>query len=340
MDKNYYTILGVNKNSTPDEIKKAYRNAVKEHHPDKGGDEEKFKEVSEAYEVLSDPSKKQQFDTYGSTSKRQQSHGFDMNDIFSQFGDIFGNGGRQQQRVRKGSDLRMKVPLTLEEVITGTTKKVKYKRHDTCIPCQGKGGSDFKTCNSCNGAGSRTFTQSTPFGHVQQTSVCTTCNGDGKIVSNRCRSCNGDGTSIKEESVDVNIPAGVDNGMQLNMSGYGNYIKNGVHGDLFILIELLKHNKFVRDGSDLYTDEWISIYDAILGTKLNVPTIQGDFNINIEPGCESGKVFTSRGKGVPSIDNYGRNHGSGNLYVKVNVKIPKNLSNEEMEVFRKLKDSK
>lgn len=333
MSKNYYEILGVDKNATPDEIKKAYRKKANETHPDKtGGSDEKFKDVSEAYENLSDPQKKQMHDMGG--SRRHQSHGFDMNDIFSQFGDIFGGG---RPRTKKGGDLRVQMHVTLEEVITGVTKKIKYSRQIPCIPCNGKGGTDSKTCNGCNGSGQRVVLQQTPFGHVQQATVCNGCNGSGKTIINKCNTCSGNGTVNKEESLDVVIPAGVDSGMQLNMKGQGNCIRDGIPGDLFILIEQIKHNRFIRDGIDLYTDEWISISDAVLGTKLNIHTMMGDINLNITPGCESGKVFTSNGKGVPNLGSNGRIHGSGNLYIKVNVKIPKNITDEEKEIFKNLK---
>ena len=348
---NYYDILGVSKSATQDEIKKAYRKKAVEHHPDRGGDEAKFREAAEAYETLSDDSKRQQYDTYGSGGNpfggnpfgggRHQSHGFNMDDIFSQFGDIFGGRyGQPKQRQRRGNDLRVQLTVSLEEVIIGCNKTVKYKRQTPCSTCSGKGGSELKNCLSCNGTGQRSVTQQTPFGIITQSMPCNNCGSSGQVVSNPCKSCNGEGTKLTDETVDITLPKGVAGGMSLSMSGYGNHVRGGQPGDLQVLIDETRHPKFKREGNDLYFEEWMSIPDAVLGNRMSIPTIQGDVNFDVPPGCESGKVFSFSGKGVPVLTNDGRNHGSGNLYVTVNVKIPKNISDEEKNIYNSLRDYK
>ena len=262
-----------------------------------------------------------------------------MDDIFSQFGDIFGGRyGQPRQTVRRGNDLRVQLTVTLEEVINGVDKKVKYKRQTPCNTCSGKGGSESKKCLACNGIGQRNVTQQTHFGIVTQTMPCGNCNATGQIISNPCKSCKGEGKQLVEEIVDINLPKGVAGGMSLAMQGYGNHIRGGQPGDLQILIDEIRHPKFRREGSDLHCDETISIPDAVLGTKLKIPSIQGEISLNIEPGCDSGKVFSVRGKGIPILLNNGQNGGVGNLYIKVNVNIPKNISNNEKELYLKLKD--
>ena len=347
---NYYDILGVDKNATQEEIKKAFRKKAVEHHPDKGGDEAKFKEASEAYDVLSDEQKRRDYDAYGSQGGnpfggggnpfgRYQGHAFNMDDIFSQFGDIFGGRyGQPKQRQRKGNDLRVQLTVNLEEIISGATKKVKYTRQKPCEPCNGKGGSEVKSCLACNGSGQRNVTQSTPFGVITQSAPCNNCGATGQVVSNPCRSCHGAGTQAAEEVVDINLPKGVVGGMSLNMSGYGNHVRGGVPGDLQILVDEIKHPKFSREGNDLHCEEWISIPEAVLGTKINLDFITGQINFDIPQGCESGKVFRMSGKGIPVLTNDGRNHGTGNLYIKVNVKIPKNISQEEQGLYEKLRN--
>lgn len=334
---NYYEVLGVDKSATSDEIKKAFRKKAIETHPDKGGSDEQFQKVSEAYEILSDNEKKEQYDRYGSVdNNRFQSHGFSMDDIFSQFGDIFGNGGQYRQRQKRGSDLRVQITVSLEDVINGSTKKIKYKRQVPCNPCNGKGGTDIKECLACSGTGSRSMVQNTPFGQIRQNISCNNCNGTGKKISNPCQSCSGSGSMSIEETIDINIPKGVSGGMNLSMSGYGNSIQDGITGDLHILIQEIQHNKFTRDGSDLYCDEWIEIPEAVLGTKINIETLKGNVSLNIEPGCESGKVFTSKGKGVPILSSNGQIYGNGNLHVRVNVRIPKKISKQEKELYTKI----
>ncbi len=348
----YYDILGINKDASQEEIKKAYRKKAIEHHPDKGGDESKFREAAEAYEILSDENKKREYDTYGSVGGggnpfggfggfggRHQGHGFSMDDIFSQFGDIFGGRyGQPRPKQRRGGDLRVQLSLTLEEVMLGSNKKVKYKRQTPCSPCNGKGGSDTKSCLACNGTGQRTVTQQTPFGIITQTMACNNCGSSGRVVHNPCKSCNGEGTKITEEVVEINIPKGAVSGMNFTMSGNGNHVRDGIPGDLHILIDEIKHAKFRREANDLHCEQWISIPDAVLGTSLNIDTVLGMKRIEITPGCESGKVITLPGQGIPVLGNDGNNYGSGSLYIKVNVEIPKNITEEEREIFNRLRN--
>jgi molecular chaperone DnaJ len=342
----YYDVLGVDKSATQDEIKKAYRKKAVEHHPDKGGDESKFREAAEAYETLSDEGKRREYDMYGQNPNRGGSgfrgHGFSMEDIFSRFGDVFGGnpfgnfGQRPQQR--KGNDLRVHLNLNLEEVFRGVTKKVKYKRQQPCDSCRGIGGQGEKTCHGCNGFGRRNFTQNTPFGQISQTMTCNICSGSGREVSTRCNSCQGHGTIEREEIVDITIPRGVMSGMTLNLEGHGNYIRGGIAGDLQVLVEETKHTKFNRDGNDLHCDEWISISQAVLGDSLKIETFYGEQQIAVLPGTESGKVIKVHGKGLPILGNNGQTTGVGNLFVKLNVKIPKHLNEKQTEIFEKLRN--
>lgn len=333
---NYYDVLGVGKNATQEDIKKAYRKKAMEYHPDRGGDEKKFKELTEAYEILSDDSKREQYDMFGKTGG--QSHqGFDMDDIFQQFfGGNFG-GAFTNRRQKRGNDLRVQLQVTIEEIITGVNKRVKYNRMTHCKPCSGMGGTEIVNCSSCNGVGVKNVTQNTPFGSVTQTITCNQCSGRGKSVKNKCFSCNGLGVKSTDEIVEINIPKGVQNGMTLNMSGYGNHVMGGVPGDLHILIEEMPHNRYKREGNNLICDEWISISDAVLGTNLKVKTPYGNSNLEIFSGCESGKVFTIPNKGIPEFRGGGYSESVGNLYVRVNVTIPKNINKKQIEFFEQLK---
>ena len=345
---NYYDILGVKKDATQDEIKKAYRKKAVEHHPDKGGDESKFREAAEAYETLSDDSKRKEYDVYGNNPNPFgnggggfRGHGFSMEDIFSRFGDVFGGnqfGGNQRPPQRKGNDLRVQMSITLEEVFKGVQKKVKYKRQNVCNSCSGKGGSGERTCSGCNGFGRKNYTQQTPFGTISQTVTCNDCGGNGRQVTNRCGSCNGHGTQDKEEIVEINIPRGAYSGMGMTLQGYGNHIRSGIPGDLQVIIEEIPHDKFKRVSSDLNCEESISISDAVLGTTIEIDTFSGKQTLNVLPGTESGKIVRIHGRGLPTISPSGQTVGVGNLDIKLNIKIPKNLSAEQQKLFELLRN--
>ena len=346
MNKDYYNILGVDKNASEDEIKKAYRKMAMKYHPDKNPDnpeaEAKFKEASEAYDVLSSPDKKSNYDRYGSATGGGNPFGgggFNMEDIFSNFGDIFGNAFNQryngQRPQSKGSNLRIKVSLTIDEILKGANKKIKYKRQDRCNTCSGKGGTDVKSCLPCNGTGQRIVVQQTPFGQIRQATTCPDCAGSGQQVHSKCKDCHGDGTVLREQTIDVDIPAGVSNGMQLSMSGYGNHIRNGMPGDLHIIVEELRDHSFTREGNNIIVEKTISVLDAIMGANLKVNTPHGEIPITIEPGTEHGKVIRISGRGIPDI-----HLGMGDLFIRVSIKIPKKIELDEQHVLEKLKASK
>jgi molecular chaperone DnaJ len=345
MSKDYYKVLGVDRNASDDEIKKTYRKLAMQYHPDKNPDnkeaEEKFKEISEAYDVLSTPDKKSNYDRFGSANGSQFNPfgGGGMDDIFSQFGDFFGGAFDKrysgQKRQQKGSDLRIKVQLTIDEIIKGASKKIKYKKKNNCSICSGKGGTDARSCIPCNGSGFRMAVQNTPFGQVRQSVSCNNCSGKGYSIVNKCGGCHGEGTIIEEKIVDIDIPKGVSNGMQLNMNGYGNEIHNGIPGDLVISIEEINDGTFRRENNNLIVDRTISVIDAILGNHIKVNTPQGEIPVKIEAGTEHGKVYKFRGKGIPDL-----NYGLGDLYIVINVKIPKNLNLDERYLVEKLKGCK
>jgi molecular chaperone DnaJ len=341
MSKNYYHILGVESNATQDEIKKAYRKLALKHHPDKGGDEEKFKEISEAYTILSDEEKRQKYDRYGTADF--DGGGFNMEDIFSSFGDIFGGGfnpfgSRNAQRMRKGRDLRITVSVTIDEILKGTQKKVKYKKNKKCGGCAGSGGSDKVSCNSCNGTGVKVTVSKTPFGSMQRTITCDVCDGVGKTIKNKCGVCAGKGVETSEEIVDVNIPAGVVGGMQMNVPGGGDWIMDGVAGDLLVSINEIEHHKIKRNGSDIWIKESLSITDLVLGSTVDIETPNKSFKLKIPAGTEVGKVFNYKGFGVPVIDGSGRHRMSGDLNIEISVKIPKVLTQEQRNIFETLKN--
>jgi molecular chaperone DnaJ len=346
MSKDYYKILGVEKDATPDEIKKAYRKMAMKYHPDKNDgsvdSESKFKEAAEAYDVLSTPDKKSNYDRFGSTNGGGNPFGgggFNMEDIFSNFGDIFGGAFNQryggQKPQSRGSNLRIKVTLNIDEILKGTSKKLKYKRQDKCTTCSGKGGTDVRSCIPCNGTGQRTVVQNTPFGQIRQATSCPDCAGSGQHVHNKCNDCKGDGTVVKEQTVDVEIPAGVSNGMQLSMTGFGNHIRNGQPGDLHIIVEEERDFSFKRENNNIIVEKTISVIDAIIGSNVKVKTPHGEMTVAIEPGTEHGKVIRMSGKGIPDIQ-----YGMGDLYIKISVKIPKKIELDEKLTLEKLKKSK
>jgi molecular chaperone DnaJ len=356
--RDYYEILEVSKSATKEEIKKAYRKKAIQFHPDKNpGDhtaEERFKEAAEAYEVLSDDNKRARYDQFGHAGMNGSAGfgggGMTMEDIFSHFGDIFGDiggfgfsgfgGGRQQQRMSKGSNLRVKVRLTLQEVAQGAEKKLKLKKYVPCKSCHGSGAegdSGYSTCSVCHGTGQITRIASTILGRMQTSSVCTTCGGTGKIITKKCTTCYGEGIVQDEEVVTIKIPAGVTEGMQLNVSGKGNAARRGgINGDLMVVIEEDAHPELIRDGNDLIYPLFVSVPDASIGTTVEIPTVDGKVKIKVEPGTQPGKILRLRGKGIPDINGYGR----GDLLVTVNVWIPKDLSKEERGTLEKLNTSK
>lgn len=360
--RDYYEVLGVEKNASADEIKKAYRKKAIQYHPDKNpGDkaaEEKFKEAAEAYEVLSDPQKRQRYDQFGHAGMGGaggfSGGGMSMEDIFSHFGDIFGGagfdlgdlfggGGRSRgPRMRRGSDMRVKVRLTLEEIATGCEKKIKVRKLVQCKSCNGTGSEDGRTetCPTCKGTGRTVRQQRGIFGMMQVQAECETCYGEGQIIKNKCAKCNGEGVVRDEEIITINIPAGVAAGMQLTMQGKGNAApRGGVAGDLLILIEEEQHKDFIRQDSDLIYNLLLDMPTAILGGQIQIPTLSGEARITITPGTQPGKVLRMRGKGLPRIDQYGRTYGTGDLLINVGVYIPERLSKDERKLIEKLQDS-
>ena len=345
--KDYYEVLRVVKNADAKEIKKAYRKLALKYHPDKNpGDktaEEKFKEAAEAYEVLSNPEKKQRYDQFGHAGMSGTggfgAGGMNMDDIFSQFGDIFGGthpfesffgGGRGRQRVVKGTNLRIRIALTLKEVAEGVEKKIKVNR---LVNAEGV---TYKSCSNCNGSGQVTRVSNTILGQMQTSSPCPNCNGNGKGIDNRPSGTDANGMLKKEEAVKISIPTGVEDGMQLKVGGKGNAAPfDGVNGDLIVLISIEEDENLIRDGQNLHYEYYISFADAALGTNAEIPTISGKAKIKLERGTQSGKILRLKGKGLPSVNAYGK----GDLLVHINVWTPQNLSKEEKKFFEKCRNT-
>ena len=357
--RDYYEVLGVSKSADATEIKKAYRKLALKYHPDKNpGDkeaEEKFKEAAEAYDVLSNEEKRRRYDQFGHAGVGGAGQGgfgggMSMDDIFSQCGDIFGSfggfsgfggfgGGRSARRVNRGTNLRVKVKMNLQEIAPGIEKKIKVKKYVACQHCNGTGAKDgksYSTCSTCKGSGQVTRVQNTILGAMQTTSTCPTCEGEGKIINEKCTFCNGEGVLMSEEVISINIPAGVGEGMQLSLSGKGNAARRGgVNGDLIVLIEEEEHPELVRDGNDLLYNVFIGYPEAVLGETVEIPTIEGKVKVKIEAGTQPGKILRLRGKGLPDVNGYGK----GDLLAKVNVWIPKNLSKDEKKLVEKMKEA-
>lgn len=360
--RDYYEILDVPKTASEADIKKAYRKMALKYHPDKNPEdpeaETMFKEAAEAYEVLRDQDKRARYDRYGHEGvKGMPGGGFNMSmdDIFSNFGDIFGDafggafgdafgfgstrtrGGRR--RVNRGSNIRVRVKLTLSEIAHGVEKKLKVSKYLPCNTCSGTGakdGSSFSTCSTCHGSGQVSRVTNTFLGQMQTTSTCPSCGGEGQTISAKCPACAGNGIIKGEEVISIKIPAGVHDGMQLSVSGKGNAgARGGVPGDLIVLIEEVDHDFLVRDGQNLLFEQYISLPDAALGITVDVPTLDGKARIKVPAGTQSGKVFRLKGKGLPDINAY----GTGDLLVNINVWTPKNLTDEEQKIMEKLKDS-
>lgn len=366
MKKDFYEILGVGKSSSADEIKKAYRKVAMQYHPDRNpGDkpaEEKFKQAAEAYEILSDADKKAQYDRFGHqafNAGRGGGSGFSgggMNteDIFSQFGDIFGDdnpfgsffggGGRRssgggKSRGTRGSNLRVKIKLTYEEIAKGASKTIKVKKYVGCTTCSGSGAKDknsMQNCGTCGGSGQVRRVQNTFLGQMQTVTTCPTCNGEGSTITNKCTPCKGEGRVYGEETVTIEIPAGVQEGMQLSVSGKGNAgERGGSNGDLIVLIEEEAHTQLHRDGLNVAYDLHISFADAVFGIQVEVPTIDGRAKIKIPPGTQSGKIFRLKGKGFPNVNSYEK----GDQLIQVNVWTPQHVSNEEKNMLEKMQHS-
>ncbi|MBO7272087.1 MAG: molecular chaperone DnaJ [Bacteroidaceae bacterium] len=357
--RDYYEVLGVDRNASANDIKKAYRKLAIQYHPDKNpGDkeaEEKFKEAAEAYSVLSDADKKARYDQFGfegvsgAGAGGFSGAGMDMNDIFSMFGDIFGGrggfsgfggfgGGSSAPQKHRGNDLRVKAKLTLQEIANGTTKKFKLKKYVACTHCNGSGaeGNSYETCPECKGTGRIIRTQQSFFGMMRSEVACPHCSGEGKIIKNKCSHCHGEGIVLGEEVVEIQIPAGVIEGMQLSMRGKGNAGKrNGINGDLLIVIEEEKHPELIRDENDLIYSLLLDIPTATLGGFAEIPTIDGKAKVTIDPGTQPGKVLRLRGKGLPTLNGYGK----GDIVVNISVYIPEVLSKEEKKTIESFRES-
>ena len=360
--RDYYEILGVSKTASADEIKKAYRKVAMQFHPDRNpGDkeaEEKFKEAAEAYEVLSDADKRAKYDRYGHAAFSPGSGGFsgsqnvNMEDIFSQFGDIFGDdlfgsffggsrrgAGGGRARGTRGSNLRVKLRLNYEELAKGVTKTIKVKKYVNCTTCSGSGAKDknsIQTCSTCGGSGQVRKVTSTFLGQMQTVSTCPACNGEGTTITNKCVTCKGEGRVYSEETVNIDMPAGVQEGMQLSLAGKGNAgERGGPPGDLIVLIEEEAHKELQRDGLNVAYELHISFPDAVFGIQVEVPTIDGRAKIKIPPGTQSGKIFRLKGKGFPEVNGYGR----GDQLIHVNVWTPQNFTHEEKEMLDRMNTS-
>ncbi|MFM2336892.1 MAG: molecular chaperone DnaJ [Bacteroidota bacterium] len=363
--RDFYEILGVSKNASTDEIKKAYRKVAMQYHPDRNpGDkaaEEKFKEAAEAYEILSDADKKAQYDRYGHAGLSGAGRGgfgggggMNMDDIFSQFGDIFGDdvfgnffgggqrsrgGGGQRSRGVRGSNLRVKLKLNFEEIAKGVTKNIKVKKYVGCTSCNGSGAKDknsVQNCGTCGGNGQVRRVQNTFLGQMQTVTTCPTCNGEGTTVTAKCSSCKGDGRIYADETVSIEIPAGVQEGMQLSVGGRGNAgERGGPAGDLIVLIEEEQHKELHREGLNVAYELFLSFTDAVFGTQVEVPTIDGRAKIKIPAGTQSGKILRLKGKGFPAVNGYEK----GDQLIQVSVWTPQHLSNDEKAILEKLSQS-
>lgn len=361
--RDYYEVLGVSKSADETELKKAYRKLAMKYHPDRNkGDAEaetKFKEASEAYDVLRDPQKRQRYDQFGHSGMNGGGFGggggaSDFEDIFSRFSDIFGSdifggggggdpfGGRSQSRRRSshgqpGSDMKVRVKLSLEEIAEGVEKTLKVKRQKKCDSCNGTGAeteADFETCSTCNGMGEVRQVSRTMFGQFVNVQPCPTCRGEGRIIRNKCSDCAGEGRKKSEDKVTMNIPSGVAEGNYITLRRQGNAgVRGGEPGDLIVIIEEKENKHFDRDGNDIYYDLNLSIPDAVLGTSIEVPTLKGKAKVKVEPGTQPGKLLRMRGRGIQGLNNT----GTGDQFIKVNVYIPKDLSKDELKHIEALR---
>ncbi|MDR1553307.1 MAG: molecular chaperone DnaJ [Prevotellaceae bacterium] len=356
--RDYYEVLGVQKNSTDEEIKKAYRQKAIQYHPDKNPGnkeaEEKFKEAAEAYDVLSDAKKRSRYDQFGHSGIEYGADGdFNMNmeDILSRLNDLFsggfGNGfssifgggnGYAQQYLNRGSDIRIRIKLTLEEIVKGVEKKIKINKLVACSHCNGSGAKDgeYSVCQSCRGTGKTVRVVRTMLGQMQQVSMCSACQGQGKTIATPCSHCRGEGTVRQESEISFKVPAGIGEGMQLTVAEKGNAARRGgINGDLLVMIEEIPDKELIRDGNDLLYTLFINIPQAALGCTVEIPTVDGKAKIKIASGTQSGKILRLKGKGIPDVNRY----GIGDLLVYVSVWIPKKLSKDEEKILKKLEES-
>ena len=362
-EKDYYKILGVERSATADEIKRAYKKVAIKYHPDRNpGDkeaEEKFKQAAEAYDVLRDPDKRARYDQFGAAGVNGaggfggfSADSMDINDIFRHFSDIFsgsgfggfggfGGGGGASHAVRKGDDMRMKVKLTLAEIATGVTKRFKLRKQVHCPECGGSGcekGHAPETCETCHGRGFVLRTQRSMFGMMRTQAPCPTCHGEGTIIKHACSHCHGNGVVQGEEIVEIKIPAGVGEGMMINVPEKGNAApRGGINGDIQVIIEEAPHPDLIRDENDLIYNLLLTVPQATLGDTVEVPTIDGKARIKIEPGTQPGTALRLRGKGLPAVQGYG--YGKGDIVVNISVYIPEHLTREEKDAISSLKDS-
>lgn len=359
--RDYYEILGIGRDASKDDIKKAYRKLAMQYHPDRNPDdksaEEKFKEATEAYEVLSDDEKRQRYNQFGHAGLKggQDFHGFsNMNDIFSRFSDIFGSssifdeffgqgGGAQRQGRRRGqgvpgSDLRVTLKLTLEEIATGVTKKIKLKKFIRCGKCSGKGsdgGSSAKTCSACNGQGEVRQVSRSVFGQFVNITTCANCNGEGTVIDKPCVTCKGDGRVQSEETLEIQVPAGVSNDSYMTLRGQGNAgIRGGQNGDVIVVFQEIRHEHFERDGDDVIYNLLLSFPDLVMGTEVEVPTLKGKVKLTIDPGSQPGKFLRMKDKGIPHVNR----GGTGDQLVRLNVVVPKKVNSKEKDLLRELAD--
>lgn len=364
MAKNYYDILGVSKGASQDDIRRAYRKLAGEHHPDRGGSSDKFKEVNEAYQVLSDTTKRGQYDQYGQTFEQAQRQGggpgagfsgdpfagfdfsggfstnggaeFDFGDIFS---NIFGNARQNNERRSRGIDLEMPLAISFEEAVFGVKKEITLEKQNTCPKCHGSGaekGSKIVTCPKCHGQGQIKTTRRTIFGNIASATICDQCNGAGKIPEKPCSECHGSGVKRGEKKIDISIPAGIDNGQRIRVTGEGEAgYRGSTNGDLYILINVQPSEQFERRGFDLYEDQAVYFSQAALGAQIEVPGVEGPVKIKVPAGTRPGKVFRISGKGVPRLNRSGR----GDLFVTITVKVPERLTKKQKELLKELENT-
>ena len=359
MAKDYYSILGISKDSTKEEIKKAYKKLALKYHPDRSPEEkkkeneEKFKEINEAAAVLGDEKKRAQYDQYGDADAFKQAsgfEGFDFSDVMSQFRfgnfgggfedifeQLFGGGGSRRKHRRRGSDLQYELVISLEEVFQGTEKTIPLNKLENCSECKGRGGKNFQRCSHCSGSGYTKKTSRTPFGIFQQTVPCHYCRGEGEVPNKSCSHCQGEGLIRKKKQLEVNIPAGVENGMRLRVAGEGEVGENGgPSGDLYLFVHVKEHPVFERRENDLHLTVPISFTQACLGDEIEIPTLDGKAKLKIPSSTGSETVFRMKEKGIPYLNH----RGSGDQMVKVKIEVPKKLNKKQKELIKKLKEEK